>query len=60
MINISALVPLIVAQTGALIFFAGVVAFTMKDHARRIEKTEDKCERCSITVARLAQKEGLS
>jgi hypothetical protein len=62
-VSLSELTPILLfaaAQTGALIFFAGVVAFTLKDHARRHSETETKLDKVSLTVAKLAQKEGIS
>jgi hypothetical protein len=56
---IATIVVFIAAQTGALIFFAGVVAFTLKNHDRRLTTNETDCKECRRTVIQLATKEGI-
>ena len=49
----------IAAQTGSLIFFGGIVAATLRQHDRRLDKVENKCDGCSKVVAQIQVKEGL-
>lgn len=41
---IIALVPIGVVQTGALIYFCGVVITTLRDHSKRIDRIEERCD----------------
>lgn len=56
---INALVPLGLLQTGALIYFAGQVASTLKDHGRRLDQHDDDCKQCKRVVAVVADREGI-
>jgi hypothetical protein len=60
--NQEALVMLIIfvaTQTGALIYFAGVIAATMRDHEARLTKNEATDEKLLLLVAQLATREGI-
>jgi hypothetical protein len=56
---IDTLVPIAIVQTGALIYFAGVVSFTLRNHEDRHNKTEARCENCTRIVTQVATKEGI-
>jgi hypothetical protein len=47
-------------QTGALIFFCGVVVTSLREHDRRIGYVEKKCEELGPTVIRLSAKEEIA
>ncbi len=42
-----------VTQTGALVYFAGRVAFAVSSHGERIDKVETKTEGLVVTLAGL-------
>ena len=44
-------------QTGALIFFAGAVTVTLRNHSERLNENEAKCEDCSRAIVRLVARE---
>jgi hypothetical protein len=46
-------------QAGALVYFAGSVSETLKDHERRITKTEDTTGTLGREVSYLKGKEGI-
>lgn len=56
---IAAVCIFLATQTGALIFFAGVVSWTLRNHDKRLDKNEARCEGCLRVVTQLATKEGI-
>lgn len=54
-----ALIPLVLIQTGALIYFAGRVTRTVSDHDEAIKEQREICLRCNRVVGILANKEGI-
>jgi hypothetical protein len=44
-------------QTGALVFYSGVVAAMLRNHDKRQEKTEAIVEKHSVTIAQLVGRE---
>lgn len=57
---IGSLAVLLIAQTGALIFFAGVVATTLRQHGDALETHSETCANCKRVVTILADREGVS
>lgn len=53
------LATFLAANTGSLIYFAGSVRETLRNHDRRIENTEVRCYSCEKKVIRLAAKAGI-
>jgi hypothetical protein len=42
---LKALIPIVLVETGALVFFCGVVSVNLVNHGRRLDKVEDRCEK---------------
>ena len=53
------IVTFLAANTGALIYFAGQVKETLRNHEMRIENYEMRCNSCGKIVIRLAMKAGM-
>jgi len=56
---VATVVIFIAAQTGALVFFAGMVTVTLRNYGERITKTEERSERTELTLTKLASREGI-
>lgn len=52
------LMLLAVVQTGALIFYCGIVAATLRNHDKRLDIVEKDQKQQSAKVAQIAGKEG--
>ncbi len=57
---ITTIVIFIAAQTGALIFYAGVMLFTVRNHEKLLTDVEAKQEKTHTTVVKLATKENIA
>jgi hypothetical protein len=53
-----ALVIFFATNTGALVFYCGVVASILRNHDRRLDKLEDATHTAPCITAQLALKEG--
>jgi len=53
------LLVFVATQTGALIFFAGVVTVTLRGHGERLDKNDEWRDRTERTVIQLATREGI-
>jgi hypothetical protein len=56
---VATLIVFIAAQTGALIFYAGVMLTMMRDHDKRLDKGEDRTDRLSAAVYTLNGRAGI-
>jgi len=55
-----ALVPFILLQSGALIYWAGQITRAVRDHDDALKTRTEQCEKCTRIVAVLANKEGMT
>jgi hypothetical protein len=56
---ISTILVFAAAQTGALIFYAGVMLAMIRNHDRRLDKNEDRVDALSASVSKIAGSEGI-
>ncbi len=57
---IMALVPLLVIQSGALIYWAGQITRAVRDHDQQLKERSEECKQCKSLVIRLGDREGLT
>jgi uncharacterized membrane protein len=56
---ISTLLVFLAGQTIALIFYAGVVCAMLRNHDKRLDKTEATLTKFAVIAAQLAAKQGI-